>query len=91
VLLLSATTSKVPTMLSMYFKLHGSANKVKIVDKAFQKSIIWLKDTDWSNISIQASSYYRPDIDNSKIPNYITNYYIGIEEQKIVLTLLRGN
>jgi hypothetical protein len=88
---ISATQEKIPAIKQMYFKLHGSINNLKIVDKALAKTTFWTKETNWSAISIEASSNYKPEIDSQNIPNYITGYYIGIEEQVMVLTLLRGN
>jgi hypothetical protein len=79
----------------MYFKLLGSENIPKIVDKALlhesHEGTFWTKETGWSCISIEGSSHYKLEIDSANIPNHTLDYSVGIQVQELVLTLLRGN
>ena len=85
-----ATSDRKPTIKDFFLTLVDSSNHKFIVDKALNKTKFWTKVTDWSEITLKASSHYKPEIDSARKPNYITDYLIGIEHMNIGLALLRG-
>ena len=85
-----ATSAKKPTIKDFFLTLEDSSNHKLIVDKALNKMKFWTKVTEWSNITLKASSHYKPELDSAGKPNYITHFVIGIEHMDISLALLRG-
>ncbi|XP_060596240.1 uncharacterized protein LOC132750310, partial [Ruditapes philippinarum] len=85
-----ATSERQPTIKDFFFTLVDNTDHKLILDKAFNKTKFWTKVTDWSELTLKASSHYIPEIDKEKKPNYITDYTIGIDDMDIGLTLLRG-
>ncbi|XP_053388676.1 uncharacterized protein LOC128551785, partial [Mercenaria mercenaria] len=83
------TSDKLPTIKDLSLNLQNPSGPKVIVDKALGKTF-WTKDTSWSNISLKASSNYKPEIDSARKPNYISRYLIGIADMQIVITLERG-
>ncbi|XP_053400999.1 uncharacterized protein LOC128557566 [Mercenaria mercenaria] len=85
-----ATADKMPTITRMIFKLRDSGDKFFLIDMALNKTTFWTRDTVWSKISLDVSSYYKAGIDSSRTPNYIKSYFIGMETLSVVMTLSRG-
>ncbi|XP_060604506.1 uncharacterized protein LOC132757271 [Ruditapes philippinarum] len=86
----TATSARKPTIKDFSFNLVDNTDHKLVLDKAFSKPKFWTKVTDWSKLTLKASSHYKPEIDSATIPNYITDYTIGIDDMDIGLTLFRG-
>jgi hypothetical protein len=85
-----ATSGRKPTIKDFSFNLVDNTDHKLVMDKALSKPKFWTKVTDWSKLTLKASSHYKPEIDSATRPNYITDYTIGIDDMDIGLTLFRG-
>jgi len=85
-----ATTEKLPTILEKMLRLEGDGSiKKLIMDIPTTAGKYWTNEPSWNNVTVIASSTYKPEIDALNIPSYIRGYTIGVKELSTSMSLTR--